>query len=127
MDSGHYQKAKQFREENGTDGLEQTLDKAVRVLHHAQIPHLVTGGYAAQQYGCLRYTDNIDLIVPNIARVLAVLLGNGFQPRHSKGLFAVHFEADVDCNHEISPCISICCAFLQEGYFRNFGEDVTSA
>src|ERR1700722_12595557 len=76
----HHQKAVQFRELNGTAGLEQTLHKAAEVLSRAAIPHLVTGGYAAQEYGCLRYTDNVDLIVPNIARALATLQENGFQP-----------------------------------------------
>jgi len=83
MDSGHHQKAAQFRESNGTAGLEQTLGKAVEALDRAEIPHLVTGGYAAQEYGCLRYTDNVDLIVPEIARAFAALVSSGFRPRGS--------------------------------------------
>jgi len=55
MDSGHHQKAAQFRETNGTVGLEKILDKAVGVLYRAQIPQLVTDGYAGQESGCLRY------------------------------------------------------------------------
>ena len=77
MDSEHHQAAQRFRELNETAGLEQTLDKAVRALYRAEIPHLVTGGYAAQEYGCLRYTDNVDLIVPDITQTLAVLRGGG--------------------------------------------------
>ena len=80
MDSRHHQNAAQFRESNGTAGLEKTLAKAVGALSGARISHLVTGGYAAQEYGCLRYTDNVDLIVPDIARALAALLSCGFQP-----------------------------------------------
>jgi hypothetical protein len=68
MDSGHHHAAQRFRDSNGTAGLEQTLGKAVKALDRAEIPHLVTGGYATHEYGCLRYTDNVDLIVPNIAR-----------------------------------------------------------
>jgi hypothetical protein len=83
MDSEHHQAAKQFRELNGTASLEETLEKAVRALYGAEIPHLVTGGYAAQEYGCLRYTDNVDLIVPNIARAFAALLRSGFHPHRS--------------------------------------------
>jgi hypothetical protein len=50
----------------------------VEALSRAVIPHMVTGGYAAQEYGCLRYTDNVDLIVPDIPRALAALRGSGF-------------------------------------------------
>jgi hypothetical protein len=83
MNSGHHQAAQQFREANGTAGLEQTLDKAVQALSRAEVSHLVTGGYAAQEYGCLRYTDNVDLIVPDIARAFAALVSSGFQPHGS--------------------------------------------
>jgi hypothetical protein len=84
MDSGHHQKAAhRFRELKGTAGLEQTLGRAVGALSHAEISHVVTGGYAAQEYGCLRYTNNVDLIVPNIVRPFAVLLESGFQPHRS--------------------------------------------
>ena len=83
MDSGHHGKAQRFRESNGTARLEETLEKAVAVLFVAKIPHLVTGGYAVQEYGCLRYTDNVDLIVPDIARAFAALVSYGFQPHRS--------------------------------------------
>jgi hypothetical protein len=54
MESGnHHAEAHRFRELNGTAKLEQTLDKALRALYGANIPHLVTGGYAVQEYGCL--------------------------------------------------------------------------
>jgi hypothetical protein len=82
MDSKH-QDAQQFRELDGTAKLEQTLDKAVRALFRAEIPHLVTRGYALQEYGCLRHTDNIDLVVPDVAQALAVLRVSGFQPHRS--------------------------------------------
>jgi hypothetical protein len=80
---GHHQGAQQFRESNGTAKLKETLGKAMEALYRAEIPHLVTGGYAAQEYGCLRYTDNVDLIVPDIPRALAALLSCGFQPHGS--------------------------------------------
>ena len=83
MNSRHHQTAQRFREANGTAGLEKTLDKAVGALSRAEISHLVTGGYAAQEYGCLRYTDNVDLIVPDIGRAVAVLRRSGFQPHGS--------------------------------------------
>jgi hypothetical protein len=96
MDSGHHQRAAQFREANGTAGLEQTLDKAVRALSRAKIPHLVTGGYAAQEYGCLRYTNNVDLIVPDLARALVALLSCGFQPHGSSQAIVVDPETTFE-------------------------------
>lgn len=89
MNSRHHQAAQQFREANGTAGLEHTLDKAVGALSRAAIPHLVTGGYAAQEYGCLRYTDNVDLIVPDIPRALAALRESGFEPHGSSPTIVV--------------------------------------
>src|SRR5580704_19069846 len=97
MDSGHHQKAAQFRESNGTAGLEKTLDKAVGGLFRAEIPHMVTGGYAAQEYGCLRYTDNVDLIVPDTARAVAALMSCGFRPRASSQTIVV----DPDTGFEV--------------------------
>jgi hypothetical protein len=96
MDSGHHQKASQFRESNGTARLEQTLNKAVGVLYHAQIPHSVTGGYALQEYGCLRYTDNVDLIVPDIPRAVVALVSSGFRPHGSSHAIVVDPETTFE-------------------------------
>jgi hypothetical protein len=96
MNSGHHQKAAQFRESNGTAGLEQTLNKAVRGFYRAEIPHLLTGGYAAQEYGCLRYTDNVDLIVPDIPRAVAALLSCGFRPHCSSQAIVVDPETGFE-------------------------------
>jgi hypothetical protein len=95
MDSKH-QEAQRFRELDGTSKLEQTLDKAVRALFHAEIPHLVTGGYALQEYGCLRHTDNIDLVVPDMAHAHAALRANGFQPHRSARTVVVDPDTDFE-------------------------------
>ena len=96
MDSGRHQEAQRFRELNGTAKLEQMLETAVRALSVAEIPHLVTGGYAAQEYGCLRYTDNVDLIVPDIARAIAALVSSGFQPHASSQTIVVDPESGFE-------------------------------
>jgi hypothetical protein len=96
MEIGNHQAAQRFRESNGTAGLEQTLDKAVGALSRAEISHLVTGGYAAQEYGCLRYTDNVDLIVPDVARAFAALLSCGFQPHGSSPTIVVDPETGFE-------------------------------
>ena len=95
MDSRH-QKAEQFREANGTAGLQKTLHKAVCALSRAEISHLVTGGYATQEYGCLRYTDNVDLIVPDIGRALEALMSCGFRPHASSPAIAVDPETGFE-------------------------------
>jgi hypothetical protein len=97
MNSKYHEEAQRFRELDGTAKLEQTLDKAVRALYAAGIPHLVTGGYALQEYGCLRHTDNVDLIVPDIAQTFEVLTRNGFEPHCSAQTIVV----DPDTNFEV--------------------------
>jgi hypothetical protein len=96
MNSGHHQAAKQFRESNGTAGLELTLNKAVGGLYRAQIPHSLTGGYALQEYGCLRCTDNVDLIVPDITRAVAALVSSGFQPHRSAQTIVIDPETTFE-------------------------------
>jgi hypothetical protein len=96
MESRRHQEAQRFRELDGTSKLEQTLDKAVRALFYAEIPHLVTGGYALQEHGYLRHTDNIDLIVPEIAQALAVLRGSGFQPHQSAQTIVVDPDTEFE-------------------------------
>src|SRR3984957_15648477 len=96
MNSGHHEAAQRFREANGTAGLEKTLDKAVGALYRAEIPHLVTGEYAAQEYGCLRYTNNIDLIVPDVARASTVLHESGFQRYRSSQTIVIDPETGFE-------------------------------
>ena len=96
MNSKHHEEAHRFRELNGTAKLEQTLDKAVSALYIAEIPHLVTGGYAVQEYGCLRHTDNVDLIVPDVTLAFEVLTRNGFVPRDSSRTVLVDPNTDFE-------------------------------
>ena len=95
MNSGHHEAAQRFREANGTAGLEKTLHKVV-ALSRAKVPHSVAGGYALQEYGCLRYTDNVDLIVPDVARAIAALVGCGFRPHASSQAIVVDPETGFE-------------------------------
>jgi hypothetical protein len=97
MNSKHHEQAQRFRELDGTAKLEQTLDRAVCALYGAEIPHLVTGGYALQEYGCRRHTDNVDLIVPDVTRAFEVLTRNGFEPCTSTRTIVV----DPDTTFEV--------------------------
>ena len=85
MHPDHHEKAHQFRLASGTVAIEETLQKAVRVLHGAAIPHFVIGGYAVQEHGYRRYTKNIDLVVPDVIRAFTLLCENGFQPSSHPG------------------------------------------
>jgi hypothetical protein len=80
MNHNHPELAKRFREITGTTGLERTLSKAVEVLYKSNIPHFVIGGYAVQEHGYRRYTDNVDLLVPDVPRAYECLCRNGFTP-----------------------------------------------
>jgi hypothetical protein len=66
-------KAARFRWVTGTSGLDKVLRKALKVLFEWGIPHLVGGGYAVQAYEYRRTTDDVDIIVPDIARAVDVL------------------------------------------------------
>jgi hypothetical protein len=96
MNYGRHQESQRFRELNGSAKLEQTLEKTVQALYVAETPHLVTGPYAAQEYGCLRYTDNVDLIVPDIARAIAALVSAGFEPHASAQTIVVDPESSFE-------------------------------
>jgi hypothetical protein len=96
MDSGHYKKAAKFRESNGAAGLKLTLDNALGVLDCARIPHLVTGGYAAQDYGCLRSTDNVDFLVPNVGGEVAALMSYGIRPHPAAQAIVVDPETTFE-------------------------------
>jgi len=102
MNSKRREEAQRFRELDGTAKLEQTLDKAVRALYIAEIPHLVMGGYAVQEYGCLRHADNIDLVVPDIAQTIEVLIQSGFEPhRSAQNTFEVRLQAGGSVPSEV--------------------------
>jgi hypothetical protein len=49
-----------------------------------------SAGYATQECGCLRFTDNIDLIVPDIALAVVVLRGSGLEV-----IFFIRFFLDL--------------------------------
>jgi len=72
-------KASRFRKISGSSALENTLHKAVRALAFYGIPHLVCGGFAVQEHGYAHFTEDIDLIVPNVALAREKLLMSGFK------------------------------------------------
>jgi hypothetical protein len=55
-----------LRENTGTTGLEQTARTAAETLAHFDIPHLIVGGLAVQEYGYPRVTLDVDIVVPDV-------------------------------------------------------------
>jgi len=62
-----------LRENTGTSGVVQTARDAVAVLAHFEIPHLIVGGIAVQEYGYPRVTIDVDIIVPDVLEAVEFL------------------------------------------------------
>jgi hypothetical protein len=55
-----------LRENTGTSGLVESARAAVAVLAEHDIPHLIVGGLAVQEYGYPRVTIDVDIVVPDV-------------------------------------------------------------
>ncbi|MEI9963230.1 MAG: hypothetical protein WDM76_19595 [Limisphaerales bacterium] len=55
-----------LREATGTSGLVESARAAVEVLADHDIPHLIVGGLAVQEYGYSRVTIDVDIVVPDV-------------------------------------------------------------
>lgn len=55
-----------LRENTGTTGLVLTAQTVAEVLAHWNLPHLIVGGLAVQEYGYPRVTIDVDVVVPDI-------------------------------------------------------------
>lgn len=55
-----------LRENTGTSGLLESARAAVAVLAEHDIPHLIVGGLAVQEYGYPRVTIDVDIVVPDV-------------------------------------------------------------
>jgi len=71
--------ARRIRNVSGTASLEMALLKAVKVLAHHGIPHLVGGGFAVQEHGYYRTTSDLELVVPSMPEAQENLLANSFE------------------------------------------------
>jgi hypothetical protein len=55
-----------LRENTGTSGLVASARAAVALLAEHDIPHLIVGGLAVQEYGYPRVTIDVDIVVPEV-------------------------------------------------------------
>ncbi len=73
-----HEQAEFLRESSGSSNIEATLRKALKVVAAARIPHYVCGGFAVQEHGYPRFTQDADLIVPDVGLAYETLCLNGF-------------------------------------------------
>ncbi|MDD5139245.1 MAG: hypothetical protein PHY43_03170 [Verrucomicrobiales bacterium] len=62
-----------LRENTGTSGLVKSARAAVAVLAEHDIPHLIVGGLAVQEYGYPRVTIDVDIVVPDVLEAVEFL------------------------------------------------------
>jgi hypothetical protein len=55
-----------LRDATGTTGVAETTKAVAEVLAHWDIPHLVVGGVAVQEFGYPRVTIDVDIVVPDV-------------------------------------------------------------
>jgi hypothetical protein len=89
-------KAAHFRSVTGTTGLEKTLRKAVKTLATGGIPSLVCGGYAVQDNGYPRFTEDVDIIVPDVKAAREYLSIRGFKPNPGSSMTMTDRETGVE-------------------------------
>jgi hypothetical protein len=73
-------KAKLFRKRSGTTQLEQTIEKLFKTMAQGGFAGQILGGFALQQYGYARYTDDVDVVVDRLEDARAYLSIRGFKP-----------------------------------------------
>ena len=91
-------KARIIRRSTNTQSLEITARKVSRVLAQGKIPSWIAGGFAIQEYGYARTTNDIDIIVPNVKEAFDYLSIRGFKPKpdSSMTLTALYTKVEVD-------------------------------
>lgn len=62
-----------LRENTGTSGIVESARAAVSTLADHDIPHLIVGGLAVQEYGYERVTLDVDIVVPDILEAVEFL------------------------------------------------------
>lgn len=99
------QKGAQFiRRATGTEKLEKTVERAFEALALRGIPSLVCGGLAVQEYGYPRATQDVDIIVPDVAEAYKVLSISGFRPsRETPGLVGFMIDRENKIELDLLP------------------------
>jgi len=71
--------AESTRARIGNSDLSRTAHKIAQVLTKFNIPHSIVGGFAVQHHGYPRFTEDVDVVVPNVEEARDKLSMNGFK------------------------------------------------
>ncbi len=85
-----------IRKVSGSSDLDLTLRKAVATLYRGGIPSLVVGGYAVQEHGYPRFTQDIDLVVPDVAAAREYLSIRGFRPNPGSSMTLTDRDTKIE-------------------------------
>jgi len=95
----HHEAAAFLRRGSGSSDLEKTLQRAVSALAERDIPSLVVGGYAVQENGYPRFTQDVDLVVPDVSEARGILSISGFRENPGSSMTVTDrqtkFEVDL--------------------------------
>jgi len=69
-----------LRGNTGTSGVVRTAQAAVAALAAHDIPHLIVGGIAVQEYGYPRVTIDVDIVVPDVLEAVEFLTAERGRP-----------------------------------------------
>ena len=78
--TAHRTAAEHIRRVSGSTDIDKTLRRTVMTLADGGIPSLVVGGYAVQEHGYARFTQDVDVVVPDVAAARDYLAIRGFRP-----------------------------------------------
>jgi hypothetical protein len=97
MDQSLFRKrAQAIRRASNTSYIEKVLDKAVKALAFRGIPHFVCGGFAVQEHGYPRMTQDVDLIVPDVSQAKAYLEISGFRGNRGSSMTVTDRRTGVE-------------------------------
>jgi hypothetical protein len=77
--ASHRVRADLLRKVSGSTEIGKTMHKAVQALAARNIPSLIVHGYAVQENGYARFTNDVDIVVPDVAEARGILSISGFR------------------------------------------------
>lgn len=94
--SAQFREQAEFLRQSSGSNIEMTLLKAVKALALFRIPHYVCGGFAVQEHGYPRFTQDVDIIVPDVEVAREKLCMNGFRENPGSKMSVTDRETKVE-------------------------------
>lgn len=85
-----------LRKASGSTDLERTQYKVTQTLATGKIPSLVVGGFAVQEHGYARFTEDIDILVPDVSAAIEWLSIRGFKLNPGSSMTMTDRETKVE-------------------------------